>query len=252
MNYALNRTELLLGTDVVQRIGRARIILFGVGGVGSWCAEALVRSGVCHLTIVDNDQVCPSNINRQLMATTHTVGRPKVEVLRERLLDINPEACITALCKVYDEQTADSFHLNDYEYVIDAIDSLQEKAHLILHTTRLSLRLFSAMGAALKMDPTRVRVAEFWQVTGCPLARALRQRFKRMQSFPAHKFQVVFSNELLTNQQLSDNADTDAWSERHARTNGSLCHEVGIFGFTLAGLLIQDLVKRVDDEAKKH
>lgn len=242
MDYALNRTELLLGADVVQRIGRTHIILFGVGGVGSWCAEALVRSGVCHLTIVDNDQVCPSNINRQLMATTRTIGRPKVEALRERLLEINPEACITAFCQVYDEKTADSFNLSNYDYVIDAIDSLQEKAHLILHTTHLSVRLFSAMGAALKMDPTRIRVAEFWQAKGCPLARALRQRFKRMHSFPAHKFLVVFSDELLTNQQPSDCADTDAWSNRRARTNGSLCHEVGIFGFTLAGLVIQDIV----------
>ena len=127
-----NRTELLVGADVMDAITAQRVIIFGVGGVGSWCAECLVRSGVAHLTIVDSDRVCVTNINRQLMATTHTVGKVKVEALRDRLLEINPKADIVALQKIYNEDSADDFNLDEYDYVIDAIDSLKDKALLIL------------------------------------------------------------------------------------------------------------------------
>ena len=168
------RTELLLGTETMERIAQCRVILFGVGGVGSWCAESLIRSGIGHLTIVDNDLVCASNVNRQLMATTRTIGQPKVEVLRERLLDINPAAHIEARHEIYTRETADDFQLDAYDYIIDAIDSLEHKCHLILHACRMPGRLFSSMGAALKMDPTASQVDEFWKVTGCPLARATR------------------------------------------------------------------------------
>ncbi len=238
-----DRVERLLGTPTLQCLRDCRVILFGVGGVGSWCAEALVRSGIGHLTIVDNDVVATTNLNRQLMATTSTLGMPKVEALRDRLLTIAPDADVQALCQVYDADTAESFRLETYDYVIDAIDSLRPKASLILHATRVGTRLYSAMGAALKMDPTRIRVAEFWQAKGCPLARALRNQFKKSAQYPSRKFQVVYSDELLPNLGGSNPSDVDAWSNHRAQVNGSLCHEVGIFGFTLASLVIQDLHK---------
>ena len=169
-----NRAELLLGSDVMEAVVGTRAIVFGVGGVGSWCAECLVRSGVGKLTIVDSDRVCVTNINRQLMATTKTVGQVKVEVLKKRLLEINPDAEITALQKIYDQETADEFDLNQYDYIIDAIDSLKDKALLILRACQTRAVFFSSMGAALKMDPTQIRVAEFWKVRGCPLGAALR------------------------------------------------------------------------------
>ena len=122
------RTELLVGKTVMDAIENASVIVFGVGGVGSWCVESLVRSGIRKITIVDSDAVCITNINRQLMATTKTVGKPKVDVLKQRLLEINPLADIDARCVVYSEQTAESFHLETYDYVIDAIDSLDNKA----------------------------------------------------------------------------------------------------------------------------
>ena len=137
----------------MENVSKVKIILFGVGGVGGWCAEALIRSGVRHLTIVDADCVAESNINRQIMATTLTVGRPKVEVLRQRLLEINPEAEITALQKLYCEENADEFRLDDYDYVIDAIDSLKDKISLILRASERKGRLFSSMGAALWPQP---------------------------------------------------------------------------------------------------
>lgn len=118
-----NRTELLLGKDKVDNIRNKRVIIFGVGGVGSWCAESLVRSGIQHLTIVDSDNVCITNVNRQLMATIETIGQPKVEVLKQRLLSINPAAEIKALQQVYCAETATSFHIETYDYIIDAIDS---------------------------------------------------------------------------------------------------------------------------------
>lgn len=125
------RTELLLGEDVMQVLSRTKVIIFGVGGVGSWCAEGLVRSGIKHLTIVDSDRVSITNVNRQLMATVKTVGQVKVEALKTRLLEINPDAEIEAVQAIYCDETADSFDLDSYDYVIDAVDSLKNKALLI-------------------------------------------------------------------------------------------------------------------------
>jgi len=132
------RSELLLGPEAMGRIAEKRVIVFGVGGVGSWCAESLVRSGIRRLTIVDSDRVCATNINRQLMATTKTVGQVKVDALKERLLTINPSAEITALQQLFTAETAESFELETYDYIIDAIDSLKDKALLILMATSAS------------------------------------------------------------------------------------------------------------------
>ena len=221
------RSELLLGDEAMCRIGEKRVIIFGVGGVGSWCAESLVRSGIRHLTIVDSDCVCASNINRQLMATTETVGCVKVDVLRERLLTINPAAEITAIHEFFTAETADSFHLDTYDYIIDAIDSLKDKALLILMATQTDVKLFSSMGAALKLDPTRIKVDEFWKIQGDPLARVLRKRFKREGQYPSRKFQCVYSDELI---------------EPQGEGKGSIVHITAIFGLMLAGLVIQDIV----------
>lgn len=237
------RTELLLGKELMEKIAEKRIILFGVGGVGSWCAESLIRSGVRQLSIVDSDRVCPSNLNRQLMATQSNIGRMKVEALKERLLDINPQAEIKAFEQIYCAETAASFHIDTYDYVIDAIDSLSHKAHLIRETcNRSNAVLFSSMGAALKIDPSRIQVAEFWKVKGCPLAAALRRKLRNGE-MPVRKFQCVFSDELLSNRgETKAEPDWDeGWTGNKARTNGTLAHTTAIFGFTLAGLLIQSL-----------
>lgn len=242
------RTELLVGSAAMDALARTRVILFGTGGVGAWCAESLVRTGIGHLTIVDSDCVCTSNINRQLPATSSTVGLPKVEVLRDRLLDIAPEADITARRELYTPETADTFGLEGFDYVVDAIDSLENKAHLLLRTCETQATLFSSMGAALKMDPTRIAVAEFWKVKGCPLAAALRRKFKRAHTFPKRKFRCVYSEELLENAG-SGTVLPEAAPEVHggsvkARTNGTVAHVTAIFGFTLAGLVVQDAWKR--------
>ncbi|MDE6049555.1 MAG: tRNA threonylcarbamoyladenosine dehydratase [Paramuribaculum sp.] len=235
-NEIFSRARLLFGDEGMRRLSEIKVIIFGVGGVGSWCAEALVRSGVMNLTIVDCDTVCPSNINRQLMALHSTVGEPKVSALKDRLLDINPNAVIDAREEVFNAATAESFHLESYDYIIDAIDSLADKALLILLATRTKAHFFSSMGAALKLDPERIGIAEFWKVQGCPLARALRQRFKRSGEFPARKFKCVYSDELVANKSVLDEPDDNSG---RTRVNGSLMHITSIFGAMLASLVIR-------------
>ena len=243
-----SRTSLLLGDDVMDALGQVRVLLFGVGGVGSWCAEGLVRSGVTHLTLVDSDCISESNVNRQLMATTRTIGQEKVEALRDRLLEINPNAQITAIRRAYSAETADSFEMERYDYILDAIDSLKEKADLILRATRTPAVFFSSMGAACKVDPRGVKVAEFWNVRGCPLGAAIRKKYKQNHTWPGHKFRCVYDEDVLPNRgaAVAADASNSEWDGRKAQINGSTAHITAIFGMTLAGLVIGD----VYDKAK--
>lgn len=245
------RSSLLLGEDVMASVAGKRVIIFGVGGVGSWCAEGLVRDGIRHLTLVDVDVVGVTNINRQLQATVSTIGEAKVEALKKRLVDINPNAEIEALCRAYNSETAASFDLNSYDYVIDAIDSLKDKMTLILEATSSKAVFFSAMGAALKVDPTQIRVAEFWDVCGCPLGSMLRKRLRQRKTLPAKKFLCVYDAEVLPNRGMTEDADSYNKQEivsdqisKKAQINGSLAHITAIFGMTLAGLVIQDIYRQ--------
>lgn len=233
----LSRSELLLGEDTMERLARIKVIIFGMGGVGSWVAETLVRTGVYNVTIVDFDDVAPSNINRQLPALPSTVGEPKVEVMKRRLLSINPDADIAALNMLYTPDTAAQFDFNNYDYVVDAIDSLRDKTLLILNATSSKCCFFSSMGAALKTDPTRIRVDEFWKAKGCRLAAALRTRFKRSGQMPRRKFKVVYSDEIVENRGTNnDTYTTDRISK--PTVNGSLMQVTAPFGITLASLII--------------
>ena len=256
-----NRTRLLIGDDNMDRLNETRVIIFGVGGVGSWCAEGLVRSGIGNITIVDSDRVCITNVNRQMMATSRTIGMVKVEALKDRLLEINPDVNVTAIQAIYSEENAHLFDLDSYDYVIDAIDSLKDKVSLILNATRSKAKFYSSMGAALKLDPTSIHVSEFWKVKGCPLARALRQKFKRQKKYPSRKFLCVYSEELLTNKGVESGCGTDRcvcpktekgpgdpslsnheWCSSKAQINGSLMHITAIFGLTLSGLVIKSVI----------
>ena len=236
-----NRAELLLGADVMERLAAIRVIVFGVGGVGSWCAEGLVRSGVTHLTLVDADCVAPSNINRQRMATVSTVGRSKVEALREMLLDINPEAAIDTIHKRYTAETAAEFDLDSYDYVIDAIDALKDKMALILRAAASRATFFSSMGAACKIDPTRVRVAPFWEVRGCPLGFLLRKKLRKAGTLPEKDFLCVYDEDLLENRGASTALPEELKFDKVGH-NGSLVTVTAPFGFTLASLVIQDVL----------
>lgn len=241
MTDIFNRARLLLGDEGMERIAAKRILLFGVGGVGSWCAESLVRSGVRHLTIVDADTVNITNVNRQLMATTRTVGQVKVEALKERLLEINPEADITPVQKLFTAENAADFQLGGFDYIIDCIDSLKDKTALIELASHSPAALFSSMGAALKIDPTRIRVAEFWDVHGDPLARAIRKKFRKEGRETGKPILCVYSDELLENKGEAQEPANEI--VRKACVNGSLAHITAIFGHTLAGLVLMDILK---------
>lgn len=265
-----NRTELLLGDDVMAALSRVSVIVFGVGGVGSWCAEGLVRSGITHLTLVDSDRICITNVNRQLMATTRTVGQVKVDALKERLLEINPRAEITAVQKIYCEQTSDEFDLDSYDYVIDAVDSLKDKAHLILKAASSRATFFCSLGAALKVDPLRIKVAEYWDVRGCPLGAALRKKMKRAGTLPSKKFLCVYDDEVLENRGQCRSCGTERcmcpksaggpgdpellnheWCSSKAQINGTTAHVTAIFGMTLSGLVISDVYSKVLSSSEK-
>ncbi|MBP5419025.1 MAG: tRNA threonylcarbamoyladenosine dehydratase [Bacteroidales bacterium] len=256
----LNRATLLLGDENMQRLSERKVIIFGVGGVGSWTAESLIRSGIMHLTIVDSDRVCVTNVNRQAMATTTTIGRVKVDAMKERLLAINPNAQIVAIQDIYTAETANNYDLSQYDVVVDAIDSLKDKALLILNACKTKAFFVSSMGAALKMDPTKVQVAEFWKVKGCPLGHALRKKFKYNRTLPSRKFPCVYSEEVLPNLGAARTCGTSAcmcpknkvgagradlenheWCSSKAQINGSLMHITAIFGLTIAGLILQKL-----------
>jgi tRNA A37 threonylcarbamoyladenosine dehydratase len=257
------RTELLLGDQAMHKIFETKVIIFGVGGVGSWCAESLVRSGINQLTIVDSDRVCITNVNRQLLATMKTVGQVKVDTLKERLLEINPRAKINALQKIYNAETSESFDLDQYDFIIDAIDSLDSKVHLIRTATKTDATFISSMGAALKMDPTQIKVAEFWKVRGCPLGSALRKRIKKGEK-PSKKFMCVYSEELLPNLGANESCGTEKclcpkskngpgdpelvnheWCSSKAQINGTMAHITAIFGFTIAGLVLKKINETV-------
>jgi len=193
--------------------------------------------------MVDSDRVDAANINRQLPATTKTIGRLKVDVLKERLLEINPEAKITAIPQLYRQETSASFRLSEYDYIVDAIDSLPHKAHLLQEASKTCAAVFSSMGAALKTDPQRIRVAEFWKVKGCPLAAALRRRLRKDDT-NRKKILCVYSDEIVENRGGDSILETGdgGGSFRKPTVNGTLVHVTAIFGFTLCSLVIRDVV----------
>ena len=231
-----SRSIALLGEKSMTLLQSKRVILFGIGGVGSWCAETLIRTGLIHLTIVDGDDVQPSNINRQLPATQTTLGMPKVEALKKRLLEINPEAKIEAVHAMYEGQMDDAqrmakgtiYDFTKYDYVIDAIDSVADKTDLILCATRTrGVKIFCSMGAALRFDPTQVTTGELMDIKGDALAKAVRARMKQMNRKPSRKVRCVYSTE----------------QAQRCETRGSLMQVTAVFGCTLAALVIEDIRK---------
>ena len=205
----------------MEALRTKKVIIFGVGGVGSYAAEALVRTGLTHLTIVDGDTVQPSNINRQLPATRATMGMPKVEALKARLLEINPEAEIEARKEMVNG-------LEGYDYIIDAIDSVNDKTDLIINATRARVKIFSSMGAALRFDPTKGTRGELIDMEGDALAKAVREKMKKLDVHPYKKVRCVYSSE----------------QAQRCETRGSLMQVTAVFGLTLASLVITDITNQ--------
>jgi len=231
---SLNRTALLIGSNKAQNISNTKVIIFGVGGVGSWCAEALVRSGISHLTIVDPDKVVQSNINRQLQATTKTLGQFKADVITERLREINPDAVISTIKEFYSADNFEKFNIGEYDYIIDAIDSIQSKIDLIIRAHNLGVTIYSSMGAACRMDPTRIKIGNIWDTVGCKLSRAVRSELRKKNMTQKHI--CVWSDETLPN------LIKQPVIKGQKRVNGSIMHITAIFGIDLAYLVINDII----------
>ncbi|MBK9578923.1 MAG: tRNA threonylcarbamoyladenosine dehydratase [Fibrobacterota bacterium] len=256
-NPVFHRLELLVGPSVVERLRSSRAIVFGVGGVGGWCAEALVRNGLGEVTVVDSDTVCVTNVNRQLQALTGNVGQSKVGLLAERLRSIHPRCKVEAIQAVYEKDTRDQFDLPGYDYVVDAIDSYTHKLDLIEHAWEVGATLVSSMGAACRIDSTAIRTASIWDARKDPFARIVRKGLRR-RGF-AGDFRVVYSEEdplppfehtsvaCGTHQCFcphDDDPDRKDWCESKIVINGSAVHVTAAFGMALAGLVMQDARRR--------
>jgi tRNA A37 threonylcarbamoyladenosine dehydratase len=260
MQKQFHRTEILVGTDAMNRLINGRVILFGVGGVGGPCAEALIRSGIGHLTLVDSDLVCITNVNRQIQAVTGNVGAVKVDALTERLRAINPNATIEPLQKSYTPDTKDEFDLESYDVVLDSIDSLYCKVDLLTTCIERDITVFSSMGAACKMDPGRIKTGPIWETMGCPLAKVVRRALRKQEV--TGTFDCVYSDESVPNQitvspcgsgdcfcpkaGLDGEENEDTWCAQKASVNGSLMHMTASFGLQLAWLAIRHFAPPIE------
>ena len=239
-----SRTGLLLGAGGMERLGRARVSVFGVGGVGGYVVEALARRGVGALDLIDSDRVSLTNLNRQILATRSTVGQYKVEAARRRILDINPEARVETFPVFYTPRTADAFDFTRYDYIVDAIDTVTGKLELIERARRAGTPIISCMGAGNKLDPAAFEVADIYETSVCPLARIMR---KELRKRGIDRLKVVYSREPpLT--PLSDSAELFENSceglpepVRRRQVPGSVAFVPGAAGLVLAGAVIRDL-----------
>ncbi len=226
-----SRTRLLLGEDGVEKLKNSSVAVFGVGGVGSYIAEALARSGVGKITLIDNDNVSVTNINRQLVALQSTVGRKKVEVAKERILDINPDAEVVIHDCFY---TGDEVDLNGFDYIADAIDSVTSKLNLIENAYKLGIPIISSMGTGNKLDPTKITVTDIYKTHTCPLAKVLRYELKKRN---VKKLKVVYSTE----PPCPHKAESDEISEKR-KTIGSVAFVPSVAGLVIAGEIIKGLI----------
>ncbi len=227
MTERFARTELLLGAEAMKRLENARVAVFGIGGVGGHAVEALARSGVGALDLIDNDRVSETNLNRQIVALQSTVGRYKTEVMWERILDINPEAVVRAYNCFYLPETSQEFDFSVYDYVVDAIDTVTGKLGLVMEAWKAGTPIISSMGAGNKLDPTAFRVADIYETSVCPLARVMRRECK---SRGIKGLKVVYSTEKAREP-----------IRREQKAPGSTAFVPAVAGLILAGEVIKDL-----------
>jgi len=190
-----SRTQLLLGKAAMKKLSECRVAVFGIGGVGGYAVEALVRSGIGAIDIIDDDKICLTNLNRQILATHKTIGKDKIDAAEERILDINPEVKVTKHRCFYLPETADQFHFRDYDYVIDAVDTVTAKLSIITEAKKAGVPVISCMGAGNKLDPTKFRVADIYKTKVCPLAKVMRYECRKRG---IDRLKVVYSEELPT------------------------------------------------------
>lgn len=239
----LSRTELLLGEKSMQKLARSSVLVFGLGGVGSYAAEALCRSGVGRIGLADHDRVSPTNLNRQLIATRETVGQLKTDVARRRILSIRPDCMVETYPFFYGEQTADQIRLSEWDYIVDAIDSVSSKLFLICQAQSLKIPIISCMGTGNKLDPAQLKVADLSKTSTCPLARVMRQELRKRG---ISHVKTIYSTE----QPVSALVTGEDTGSRHAP--GSVAWVPGAAGLLMAGEVIRDLTALKEKEQESE
>ncbi len=233
-----SRTELLLGKDSIEKLFRARVAVFGIGGVGGYTVEALARSGIGTLDLIDNDTVCLTNLNRQIYALHNTIGKYKVDVAKERIGQINPEAKVNTYKTFYMPQTAEQFDFTQYDYVVDAIDTVIGKIALVEQAQEVGTPIISCMGAGNKMDATALEVADIYETSICPLARVMRRELKKRG---IEKLKVVYSKELAM--EPEGNTESGQSERQRRQVPGSNAFVPAVAGLIIAGEVVRDLAE---------
>lgn len=237
MQNQFSRTELLIGQEGIEKLQRAKIAIFGIGGVGSYVVEALVRAGVQKFVLVDNDEICLSNLNRQIIATTETIGKPKVEVAKKRILEINPEAEVETYQEFFMPETKGILD-ETINYIVDSIDTVTAKIELVLRAEKLNIPIISSMGTGNKLDPTKFEVADIYKTSVCPLAKVMRRELKARG---INKLKVVYSKEEPIKPDVSKLTGEEK-TKKHVP--GSISFVPSVAGLIIAGEVIKDIIKK--------
>lgn len=241
MVNSFSRTELIFGKEAMDKLKNSRVAVFGVGGVGGFTIEALARSGVGTIDIFDDDTVCESNINRQIIATTKTIDRYKVDVMKERILDINPDAVVNANRCFYSPDIADEYDLSAYDYVVDAIDTVTAKIELVMRAGEKNVPIISCMGAGNKLDPTAFVITDIYKTSVCPLAKVMRKELKARR---VKKLKVLYSKELPRKPLASEESVLSQplrTGKPKKQTPGSTSFVPSVAGLIIGGEVIKDL-----------
>ena len=234
-----SRTQLIFGKEAMEKLAHSRVAVFGIGGVGGYTVEALARSGIGTLDLIDDDKVCLTNINRQIYATRKTVGKYKVDVAKERILDINPEAVVNCHQTFYMPDTKDQFDFSQYDYVVDAIDTVAAKIAIVMKCDELNIPLISSMGTGNKLDPTRLQISDIYKTSVCPLARVMRHELKKRG---IKKLKVLYSEENpITPLKEYSSAEEIKGSSRRS-TPGSVSFVPSAGGLIIGSEVIRDII----------
>ena len=252
-----SRTEMILGKDAVEKLAKSSVAVFGIGGVGGSAAEALARSGVGHIALCDDDTVCLTNINRQVIATHKTVGRDKIDVMAERIREINPAATVTPINCFYGKETAGDIDLSGYDYIIDAVDTVSAKLLLVEKAGELSIPIISCMGTGNKLDPTRLEVADIYKTSVCPLAKVMR---KELKVRGVKSLKVVYSQEQPISPVEEDHnncklncicpPESARHCEKRRQNPGSVAFVPPVAGMIIAGEVVRELIRQTPESQK--
>ncbi|TCO74596.1 tRNA threonylcarbamoyladenosine dehydratase [Marinisporobacter balticus] len=245
--HAFSRTELVIGTENLEKLKNSKVAIFGIGGVGTFVAEGLARSGVGSFILVDDDEICLTNINRQIHALRNTVGKSKVESMKERILQINPDAIVKTYQMLYTKETAEKLLSDDYDYVVDAIDMVSSKLDLVERCFHRDIKIISSMGAGNKLDPTQFEVEDIYKTSICPLAKVMR---KELRKRGIKKLKVVYSKEEPVKPKIADAdcknnyicSNKDRTCETRRQVPGSMAFVPSVAGLIIASVVVRDLI----------